>query len=110
MTDNTTLPADWAIERALSESRYNHILAVVKDSPHFYRAHINFARYIEKHEQPPLDPWALQARELAAGVAAEVIGCTNAAERYRKGEYDNDTEVKAIAAALRAAYEKGKAE
>ena len=109
MTDNTTLPADWAIERALSESRYNHILAVVKDSPHFYRAHINFARYIEKHEQPPVDPWVFQARELAAGVA-EVTSMNHVEDDYVAGDYDDDPEVQAIAAALRAAYEKGKAE
>ena len=109
MTD-TTLPADWAIERARDETVNPYSLMQIKAFPHSHPVMIAFARYIEKHEQPPLDPWALQARELAAGVAAEVIGCTNAAERYRKGEYDNDTEVKAIAAALRAAYEKGKAE
>ena len=110
MTDNTTLPADWAIERALAEYGSTAApLASVKEDPILHHIALTLARYIEKHEQPPVDPWLLQARELAAGVACD-LGEIEFCDTYRAGGYDDSPAPQAIAAALRAAYEKGKAE
>lgn len=51
-------PADWAIEKA---SR------LISDSPERYfetKAEMAFARYIERHETPPVDPDVLAVQEI----------------------------------------------
>lgn len=107
MTNTTTLPADWAIERALEVSGCGIRLADVKED-RAPASIIAFARYIESKEQPPVDRWLLQARELAADLVG-LWGNSTSAETCRAGGYDNDPEVQAIAAALLAAFEQGKA-
>lgn len=107
MSDINDLPADWAIERALKESGYAPSEAIKR----FQASNtgiIAFARYIETKEEPPVTPWLLQARVLAAGVS-EALFDLSTADRYRKGVRDNEPEVQAIATALLAAFEQGKA-
>lgn len=109
MTEDTTtkFPADGAIERALELAGASaHAAAAVRAHPHLYSTTLAFARYIEQHESPPVDPVLLKARELAAGVAHEIEGYSDASDfaaGYRSGTYDNDPEVVAIVEALRAA-------
>lgn len=55
-------------------------------------AYTAFARYIAQHEQPPVDPDLLTAREICAK-AAEGFGLESAPASYRNGDYDNDSEV-----------------
>lgn len=56
MDSNVKNPADWAYERAdaLTYDRGNG----------FYRT--AFARYIEEHEEPPVDPLLFEAGNIAA--------------------------------------------
>lgn len=107
MTDTTTLPADWAIERAIEVGGFVTPVALVKEHHLCYPTIINVARYIETKEQPPVDPWLLQARELAADLVG-VWGSSISAGACRAGNFDAHSGVRAIAAALRTAYEEGK--
>ena len=50
------LPADWAITKALELMRSRSALAFVKRNPDMHPNTIRVARYIEQHEQPPVDP------------------------------------------------------
>lgn len=67
-----------------------------------------FARYIAQHEQPPVDPDLVKAREICARVAEELAkheffeGMVWAAD-YRKGFYDDDPEVQFALSALKEA-------
>lgn len=61
-----------------------------------------FARYIAKHEQPPVDPDLVKAREICARVA-EATGMVHTPTRYRSGTYDNDPEVQFALSALKEA-------
>lgn len=66
MTDR--LPADWAIDKAvelLRKAGSTYYAEYVKPSPDLYPACCAFARYIEEHEEPPVDPVLLAAREHA---------------------------------------------
>ena len=64
----------WAKDRAveLSRSEWSYpgtrgiIRAEVFSNPS-YPACIAFARYIAEHEEPPVDPLLIEAREIAAG-------------------------------------------
>lgn len=61
-----------------------------------------FARYIEAHEQPPVDPDLVTARKICAMVARNWYG-TSAENRYLKGRDDNDAEVQFALAKLKEA-------
>lgn len=53
------MPADWAIRRALAESKnpFNDTVQEIKlCATNADQVHCAFARYIEAHEQPPVDP------------------------------------------------------
>lgn len=67
-------PADWAIEKALVSANEAIVLVdgtpwtaanirVTSDFP-FTRTVLEFARYIEQHELPPIDPDVLAVREI----------------------------------------------
>jgi hypothetical protein len=60
------LPPDWAIERALSLGPTGTKLEDVKRHWPGHTAHIAFARYISEHEEPPVDPLLIEAREIVA--------------------------------------------
>lgn len=61
-----------------------------------------FARYIAQHEQPPVDPDLVKAREICAR-AAKAVGQANNPMRYRAGDYDDDPEVQFALSALKEA-------
>lgn len=61
------LPADWAIDKAYDfawPARAKHTAAAKRrmctESPSF----LAFARYIEAHEEPPVDPLVAEAKHL----------------------------------------------
>lgn len=60
------------------------------------------ARYIAKHEKPPVDPDLITAREICAGVADESY-LSDLGYSYRDGTYDNAPDVQFILAALKEA-------
>lgn len=60
------------------------------------------ARYIAKHEEPPVDPDLIKAREICARVCLEQ-GRLRSAQNYREGFYDA-TEVQFVLTALKEAH------
>ena len=70
MTDQP-MPADWAIQRAKEEGGSEGYT-------------LSFARYIEKHEQPPVDPDALELRRIVVAWARN----EGVAKRVLAGKYD----------------------
>ena len=60
------------------------------------------ARYIAKHEKPPVDPDLITAREICAQVAYEIYS-SDLARIYREGGYDNTSEIKFALAKLKEA-------
>lgn len=70
---------DWAIEKAtkLRDDGYDREETSLA----------TFARYITAHEEPPVDPLVLEAREIVAGTW-EKRGSSIAAGQYRSGMYD----------------------
>ncbi|HET8729512.1 MAG TPA: hypothetical protein VFM34_00165 [Moraxellaceae bacterium] len=82
-------PPQWAIDRAYELVGEGY-------------AYTAFARYIAEHEQPPVDPDLLTAREICARVADE-IGREGDAGNYRDGIYDFDEELKFALSKLREA-------
>jgi hypothetical protein len=62
-----------------------------------------FARYIAEHEEPPVDPLLVEAREIAAKARPDY------AEGYLSGGYDtSSTEIRTALLALRRGIERGK--
>ncbi len=74
-----TIP-DWAIERA-KDLRDAGFQRGDKNYTH------TFARYIAEHEEPPVDPLLIEAREIAAR-RAQAVGEEAWSRRYLAGEYD----------------------
>lgn len=66
------------------------------------------ARYIAQHEEPPVGPMLIEARELAAK-HYEQVGSYILADATRSGERDSLGLIKVIAEALRRGIELGKA-
>lgn len=100
--ENEKMPADWAIERAFEEAGDTPDLPWIKDRGHavFYgKAIFKLARYIEAHEQPPVDRKLLCAREAAfqAYYAAENFTLADAAN---DGMADSDPAVVACVSAI----------
>lgn len=103
----TDLPPDWAIQRAIDlrhdlDPAVEWRLDTIKDAPKGYASMIAFARYIAQHEQPPVDPLLIEAREIVAEAwrRSPFNGPANAA-RALSGEADDTVPVKAVLAALR---------
>ena len=102
------MPADWAIERAceLVNAAGGGTLSVKIAKGAIGLGHnlaLNaLARYIEAHEQPPVDPDLETAREICAKVAKE-LAHRGAAAMYLKTELDADPEVQFALAKLKEA-------
>ena len=100
------MPADWAIERALAESGnpFSDTAASLKEdhSEGVDAVHLAFSRYIEAHEQPPVDPDLVTAREICARVCND-FGQTSNAKAYRDGDYDSEKELQFALAKLKEA-------
>ncbi len=100
------MPADWAIERAIElvnvdGSTYTHESLTQK---HFVSWSLGkaFARYIEAHEQPPVDPDLVTAREIAAAFASYFSSRVMPSD-CKKGEFDHATAVQFALAKLKEA-------
>lgn len=112
--DDDQFPADWAIDRALVTFVKCHPSTgwkaqsvketASKEDPAqgFALTVLEYARLIEKHEHPPVDPELLIAREVCA-LWYEGRGVENAAIEYRSGFYDavNDKELTIALTAIR---------
>lgn len=95
------MPADWAMDKAeaLIDEVCGKGFAGHKVPAGAIR---QFARYIEAHEQPPVDPDLVTAREICAGVAGE-LDRPDAVKFYRAGDYDNEKDVQFALAKLKEA-------
>lgn len=71
-----------------------------------WRGFDNLARYIVAHEQPPVDPLLVEAREIAA--TCDLSGMANWRKFCRAGHYDGGSEVSIALAALKRGIELGK--
>lgn len=101
------MPADWAIERAIElvnvdGSTYTHESLTQKHIVGWSLGKA-FARYIEAHEQPPVDPDLVTAREICAMVADQWDSGDGAEGRYRAGCFDNDADIQFVVAKLKEA-------
>ena len=95
----------WALDRAANVACYDSwsgLCNLCSDDSGIRRIVYMLARYIAQHEQPPIDPDLVKAREICARVAEEV-----AADRpefqahYRDGTYDEDTDVQFVLSTLK---------
>jgi hypothetical protein len=88
---------EWAVKRA------NDLTSeAMKDGswlPFGGHASAAFARYIAEHEEPPVDPLLIEAREIGA------THCPESADAFRVGLRDGHSSVKAILAALKRGME-----
>ena len=98
------MPADWALERAFLE-----VYGKGEESKEYMVEHMRgmatgkaLARYIEAHEQLPVDPDLVTAREICAKVAKE-LAQRGVAAMYLKTELDADPEVQFALAKLKEA-------
>ena len=99
------MPADWAIGRAceLADCRSMKEDIMQKHETHWGEgAVVALARYIEAHEQPPVDPDLVTAREICAKVAKE-LAQRGVAAMYLKTELDAHPEVQFALAKLKEA-------
>lgn len=82
------LPADWAIEKAKANHPCKGLSAkCVKKRPHIYWLILEYARYIEAHEEAPVDRKLLCAREAMARIQ-EGLRNKKIAKWYREGNDD----------------------
>lgn len=97
---NGKTPAEWAIERAgkLFDEGYDEHLTSTQ----------SFARYIEQHEEAPVDPDLEIAREAAANSREAAGAFSDYVEYMRLGHYDTDSEVQSALAAIKLARKRGK--
>ena len=93
---------EWASERAQ---------ALAKDETlheGYTRTHRAFARYIAEHEEPPVDPLLLEARELCARQAEGDLGGNYGlydAQGHREGKWDDTFQIDLVKAALKRGME-----
>lgn len=93
------MPPDWAIERALAMSATGTKLDDVKRHWPGHATALAFARYIAEHEEPPVDPLLVEARQIAAPDYG------TGSEKIIRGERDNCSGVKIALQALRRGIE-----
>ncbi len=99
------MPADWAIDKAcqLCDCMSCKRDVIRKHETHWAEgAVMQLARYIEAHEQPPVDPDLVTAREICAKVAKE-LAQRGVAAMYLKTELDAHPEVQFALAKLKEA-------
>lgn len=92
---------EWAFDHA--EVLYAEMaIGVIDEMPHRKSFHAKaFAKYISEHEEAPVDPLLIEAREIAASLAREWLNET-CADYYLDGDYDNDEVIKALVKRLAA--------
>lgn len=94
----------WAKERAceLANDECGRHAWFPDDCNQGYTTLTALARYIAKHEDPPVDPDLITAREICARVVDE-IDRSGIADKYRDGTYDSTTDVQFAIAKLKEA-------
>ena len=95
------LPPDWALEKA-KNLRASEILIADKRNGFELMYHA-FARYIAEHEEAPVDPLLIEAREIAQSLNLHMPMA------FASGDYDKCGEMLAAMKALRRGIELGKA-
>lgn len=105
-------PPVWAVERA-NELAINAGMPVerarVFDGPYTAPLQTAFARYIAEHEEPPVDPLLIEARQVAVEtLALHANHSPITAREIREGNWDKQPIVQAPLAALRRGIEIGK--
>jgi len=100
----------WALERAAQLANKEAGVTGGFTAAYMTEADLGraFARYIAQHEQPPVDPLLIEAREIAAKYYDGVCRY-NTAEACRNGKWDGAPSVQLALAALRRGIELGKA-
>ena len=90
----------WAKERAceLANKESGRHSWFPADCNQGYTSLTALARYIAKHEEPPVDPDLITAREICARVCVH-----HDALLYREGHFDSDPEVQFILTKLKEA-------
>lgn len=103
------LPPDWAIEKALKlmANGCQPSLGQCKCRPEYWTAQINVARYIAEHEDEPVDPLLVEAREIVAKYW-KARGNQGFADKVGAGECDSHSDVASSFAALRRGIELAK--
>lgn len=102
MADDT--PPQWAMDKALAlREREND-----RDSDWDIVVTRAFARYIAEHEEPPVDPLLIEAREIAAETWRNA-GSIRYADNIEAGRRDGANDVVIALAALRRGVEIGAA-
>lgn len=102
-----SLPPDWAFDRV------KQILDSEYGAGWYMRAMPSggakaFARYIAEHEEAPVDPLLIEAREIVASwyeAHPDKVYNSNTPEKIRSGEYDDRPETEQALAALRRGIE-----
>jgi hypothetical protein len=112
MTDNNTKDVpEWAKRRAceLAGKPWEpRDIDVQQPSFAGHSAMLAFARYIAKHEEPPVDPLLIEAREIVkATLSPDRHSRCNCREKIAAGEWDEGQKVQASLAALRRGIELG---
>jgi hypothetical protein len=102
----TDIP-QWAKKRACELVNVGCVMndyqpaSVAPHNPSIYA----FAKFIAEHEEPPVDPLLIEAREICAVVMGAHVGdyFRTQAEAYRDGRHDDEPEIPRILAALKRA-------
>lgn len=109
MTDKT-LPPMWAIERAI-DILYRHCTVAARPAfnevakyPKVYASVLNVAQYVTQHEQEPVDPLLLKAREIVVEFYSTNHPNSRLAD-VREGTRDDCKAVQLALHALRVATE-----
>jgi hypothetical protein len=90
----------WAKERAIE-------LADAEDWEKVPALATAFARYIAEHEDPPVDPLLIEAREICA-LDCEKFRLLSSAGNYRRGVNDKGDTLRVVITALKRGIELGK--
>lgn len=88
--DTSDTPPQWAVDRAYELVGEGY-------------AYTAFARYIAEHEQPPVDPDLLTAREICARVADQIAFNDECSTEYCEGKYDTAPEMQFVLSKLKEA-------
>jgi hypothetical protein len=101
------IPPDWALSKALKLMEYGGTpIETVRKEPSEHYEVVAFARYIAEHEEPPVDPLLIEAREIASNsrIGAGKLGSMI----IREGGGDDAEDVQLAYAALRRGMELAK--
>ena len=102
----TDIP-DWAFNRLGELSAQE---AGIDGDPAHVQTQRAFARYIAEHEEPPVDPLLIEAREICAAQSEEEGGNVSWAREVRCGELDDCDEVICTLRGLKRGIELGKSQ